>query len=232
MKKNFKSYTLIWAIFLVAFNVIVFLVRPIIPSYEIHYDLRFWIAWLFVMAAFVGNLLCANKAFQAENLEKLFYKVPLISVSYRGLIGMLVLGGALMLIPNCPAWIAAIVCVAIAVFTAVAVVKAGWAAETVSETHERVAQRTQFIKLLTVETETLMTAAKTPEAQAAAKKVYGAVRYSDPMSSDALTAIEAELTEKFKAFEAAATSGTDPEPAAEDFLTTLEKRNRLCKAMK
>ena len=232
MKKNFKSYALIWAIFLVAFNVIVFLVRPIIPGYEIHYDLRFWIAWLFVVAAFVGNLLCANKAFQAENLEKLFYKVPLISVSYRGLIGMLVLGGALMLIPNCPAWIAAIVCVAIAAFTAVAVVKASWAAETVSETHERVAQRTQFIKLLTVETETLMTAAKTPEAQAAAKKVYEALRYSDPMSSEALGEIEAELAEKFKALEAAVTSGTDPEPAAEDFLTTLEKRNRLCKAMK
>lgn len=232
MKKNFKSYALIWAIFLLAFNVIVFLVRPIIPGYEIHYDLRFWIAWLFVMAAFVGNLLCANKAFQAENLEKLFYKVPLITISYSGLILMLVLGAVLMLIPNCPARIAAIVCVAIAVFTAVAVVKAGWAAETVSETHERVAQRTQFITLLTVETEALMTAAKTPEAQAAAKKVYGAVRYSDPMSSEALGEIEAELAEKFRALEAAVTSGTDPEPAAEDFLTTLEKRNRLCKAMK
>ena len=96
MKKNFKSYALIWAIFLVAFNAVVFLVRPIIPGYEIRYDARFWIAWLFVVAAFVGNLLCANKAFQAENLEKLFYKVPLISVSYRGLIGMLVLGGALL----------------------------------------------------------------------------------------------------------------------------------------
>ena len=176
MKKNFKSYALIWAIFLLAFNVIVFLVRPIIPGYEIHYDLRFWIAWLFVMAAFVGNLLCANKAVQAENLEKLFYKVPLISVSYRGLIGMLVLGGALMLIPNCPAWIAAIVCVAIAAFTAVAVVKADWAGEAVSETRERVAQRTQLIKLLTVDAETLLGKAKTPDAKIAAKKVYEALR--------------------------------------------------------
>ena len=164
MKKNFKSYALIWTIFLVAFNIIVFLVRPIIPGYEIHYDLRFWIAWLFVMAAFVGNLLCANKAFQAENLEKLFYKVPLISVSYRGLIGMLVLGGALMLIPNCPAWIAAIVCVAIAAFTAVAVVKADWAGEAVSATHEKVKAQTQFIKLLTVDAETLLGKAKTPDA--------------------------------------------------------------------
>ena len=78
MKKNFKSYALIWVIFLAAFNAIVFLVRPIIPGYEIHYGARFWIAWLFIIAAFVGNLLCAKKAFQAENLEKLFYKLPLI----------------------------------------------------------------------------------------------------------------------------------------------------------
>lgn len=227
MKKNFKSYALIWAIFLVAFNVIVFLVRPIIPGYEIHYDLRFWIAWLFVMAAFVGNLLCANKTFQAENLEKLFYKVPLISVSYWGLIGMLVLGGALMLIPNCPAWIAAI-----AAFTAVAVVKADWAGETVSETHEKVKAQTQLIKLLTVDAETLLGRAKTPDAKIATKKVYEALRYSDPMSSEALGEIEAELAEKFRALEAAVTADQGVTEAAESLLETLAERNRKCKAMK
>lgn len=232
MKKNFKSYALIWAIFLVAFNVIVFLVRPIIPGHEIHYDLRFWIAWLFVVATFVGNLLCANKAFQAENLEKLFYKVPLIAVSYRGLIGMLVLGGALMLIPNCPAWIAAIVCVAIAAFTAVAVVKADWAGETVSATHEKVKAQTQFIKLLTVDAETLLGKAKTPDAKIATKKVYEALRYSDPMSSEALGEIEAELAEKFRALEAAVTADQGVTEAAESLLETLAERNRKCKAMK
>lgn len=232
MKKNFKSYALIWAIFLVAFNVIVFLVRPIIPGYEIHYDLRLWIAWLFVMAAFVGNLLCANKAFQAENLEKLFYKVPLISVSYRGLIGMLVLGGALMLIPNCPAWIAAIVCVAIAAFTAVAVVKADWAGEAVSATHEKVKAQTQFIKLLTVDAETLLGKVKTPDAKIAAKKVYEALRYSDPMSSEALGEIEAELAEKFRALEAAVTADQGVTEAAERLLETLAERNRKCRATK
>ena len=232
MKKNFKSYALIWSIFLVAFNVIVFLVRPIIPGYEIRYDLRFWIAWLFVMVAFVGNLLCASKAFQAENLEKLFYKVPLITVSYRGLIGMLVLGGALMLIPNCPAWIAAIVCVAIAAFTAVAVVKADWAGEAVSETHEKVKAQTQFIKLLTVDAETLLGKAKTPDAKITTKKVYEALRYSDPMSSEALGEIEAELAEKFRALEAAVTADQGVTEGAESLLETLAERNRKCKAMK
>ena len=151
MKRNFKFYALIWAILLVLFNTIVFLIRTIISGYVINYDARFWIAWLFVMVAFAGNLLCANWAFRVENLERLFYKVPLITVSYIGLIVMLVLGGLLMLIPNCPAWIAAVVCVAVAAFTAVAIVKADWAGEAVSVVREKTKVQTQFIKLLTVD---------------------------------------------------------------------------------
>lgn len=232
MKKNIKSYALIWTIFLVAFNAVVFLVRPMIPGYEIRYDARFWIAWVFVMAAFVGNLVCANAAFKAENLQKLFYNVPLITISYSGLILMLVLGAVLMLVPNCPAWIAAIVCVAIAAFTAVAVVKADWAGETVSATHEKVKSQTQFIKLLTVDAETLLGKAKTPDAKIAAKKVYEALRYSDPMSSEALSEIEAELTEKFRALEAAVTADQGVTEAAESLLETLAERNRKCRATK
>ena len=232
MKKNFKSYAIIWAVLLAVFNIVVFLARPVIPGYVVSYDVRFWIAWVFIIASFAANLLCANKAFKAENLEKLFYKVPLISVSYRGLIGMLVLGGALMLIPNCPAWIAAIVCVAMAAFTAVAVVKADWAGETVSATHEKVKAQTQFIKLLTVDAETLLGRAKTPDAKIATKKVYEALRYSDPMSSEALGEIEAELAEKFRALEAAVTADQGVNEAAESLLETLAERNRKCKAMK
>ena len=81
MKKNFKSYALIWAIMLAAFNAVVFLVRPVIPGYSVNYDARFWIAWGFILAAFAGNLVCAYFAFKAQNLKKLFYNLPLITVS-------------------------------------------------------------------------------------------------------------------------------------------------------
>ena len=116
MEKNNKNYTLIWAILLVVFNLVVFLVRPIIPGYEIHYDTRFWIAWAFIVAAFVGNLWCAATAFKAQNLKKLFYNLPLITISWRALIIMMAVGCVLMLIPNCPAWITAIVCIVIFAF--------------------------------------------------------------------------------------------------------------------
>lgn len=64
MKKNFKFFALIWAILLAVFNLVVFLIRPVLPGYEINYDARFWIAWGFIIAAFIGNLVCAYIAFK------------------------------------------------------------------------------------------------------------------------------------------------------------------------
>ena len=136
MKRNFKSYALIWAIMLAAFNAVVFLVRPVIPGYAVNYDARFWIAWGFILAAFTGNLVCAYFAFKTQSLKKLFYNLPLITVSYAGLIVMLVLGGALMLIPGCPAWIAAVVCLIAAAVTAAAVVRADWAGKAAGAVEE------------------------------------------------------------------------------------------------
>lgn len=155
MKKNFKFYALIWAILLAVWCAVVFLVRPIIPGYVINYDARFWIAFVFIVAAFIGNLACAYFAFKAENLKKMFYNLPLIAVSWSALIAMLVIGCILMLIPNCPAWIAAIVCIIVLAFNAIAVIKAVWAADTVNKVDEKVKAQTSYIKNLTVDAESM-----------------------------------------------------------------------------
>ena len=211
MKKNFKSYAIIWAVLFAVFNIVVFLARPVIPGYVVSYDVRFWIAWVFIIASFAANLLCANKAFKAENLEKLFYKVPLITVSYAGLIAMLVLGGALMLIPNCPVWIAAVVCV-----------------------HEKVKTQTQFIKLLTVDTESLLDRAKSDAVKTECKKVYEAVRYSDPMSNDALSVIEAKITVKMDELSSAvgADDAAKAKEIADELVILVGDRNKKCRALK
>ena len=70
MKKNFKFYALIWAILLAVWCAVVFLARPIIPRYVINYDARFWLAFVFIVVAFIGNLVCAYLAFKAENIKK------------------------------------------------------------------------------------------------------------------------------------------------------------------
>ena len=234
MKKNFKSYAIIWAVLLALFNVVVFFVRPAILRYGVIYSAGFWIAWVFIIASFVANLLCASKAFKAENLEKLFYKIPLITVSYTGLIVMLILGGALMLIPNCPVWIAAVVCAVVAAFTAISVVKANWAGDAVDEVHEKVKTQTQFIKLLTVDAESMLARAKSDAVKTECKKVYESVRYSDPMSNDALSVIEAKITVKMDELSAAvsADDAAKAKEIADELVILVGDRNRKCKALK
>lgn len=234
MKKNFKYYALIWIILLAAFNAVIFLVRPIIPGYVINYDARFWIAWAFILAAFVGNLACAYFASKAENLKKMFYHLPLITVSRSALIAMLVAGCVLMLIPNCPAWISAIVCILLLAFNAIAVMKAGWAADAVGKIDEKVKTQTAFIKNLTVDAEGLLARAKSDAVRAECKKVYEAVRYSDPMSSEALSVIEAKITAKMDELTAAvaADDGVKTKEIADELIVQIGDRNRKCKALK
>ena len=234
MKKNFGFYALIWAILIAAFNAVVFLARPVIPGATVEYDARFWIAWVFIIAAFIGNLICAFFAFKAQNLKKMFHNLPLITVSWSALIIMLVAGCVLMLIPNCPAWIAAIVCILILAFNAIAVVKAVWAADTVEKVDEKVKTQTSFIKNLTIDAESILARAKSDAVKAECKKVYEAVRYSDPMSNEALSVIEAKITVKMD--ELATAVGADDciksKEIADELVTIIGDRNRKCKAIK
>ena len=234
MKKHFKSYAVIWAILLALFNLVVFLARPVLPGYEVRYDARFWLAWAFVLAAFVGNLVCAYFVFKAENLKKTFYNLPLITVSRGGLIATLVAGCACMLIPNCPAWVAVILCALILGLTAVAVVKAGWAADAVERIDEKVALQTSFIKNLTVEAEGILACAKSDGVKKECKKVYEAVRYSDPMTSEGLAGIEADIFGKMNEF-AAAVDADDEEKVNEiskELVILIGNRNKKCKVLK
>lgn len=234
MKKNFKFYALIWAILLAVWCAVVFLVRPIIPGYVINYDARFWISFVFIVAAFIGNLACAYFAFKAENLKKMFLNLPLITISWSALIVMLVAGSALMLIPNCPAWIAAIVCIIVLAFNSIAVIKAVWAADTVGKIDEKVKAQTSFIKNLTVDAEGLVARAKSDAVKAECKKVYEAVRYSDPMSNEALSVIEAKITVKVDEF-ASAVGADDAEKAkeiADEIVILVGDRNKKCKMLK
>lgn len=234
MNKNFKAYAMIWTILLAIVNLAIFLARPIIPGYIIIYDARFWTAWGLILISFIINLVSAYIAFKDENLKKLFYNISLIRISYTGTILMCIAGAVLMLIPDCPTWIAGIVCAVIATGNAVSIVKAQWAVKTVSDVDEKIAVKSFFVKNLTVEAENLAAKAGRPEDKAACRKVYEAVRYSDPMSCAALAEIEGRISIAFNMFsEAVNVAGAEKiEALAGELVGLIGDRNRKCKMMK
>ena len=199
MKKSFKIYLLIWAICLAVFNVITFVTPNEIGGVS-KFSGSFWVGYIFITIAFLGQLACAFVAFKAENLKKFFYNIPLISISYGGLITMLIIGSIFMAIPVLPEWIAIIVCVIILAFNSIAIIKATAAADIVSGIDEKIKTQTFFIKSLSVDAQGLMTSAKTDELRAEAKKVYEAIRYSDPMANSALSELDSQIERQFAAF--------------------------------
>ena len=232
MNKNFKYYLSVWAIFFVLFHAIVFLTPN--EAFEMSkFGGAFWTSYIFTAVAFIAQLLCAYTAFKSENLKKLFYNLPLITVNYTGLILMMIFGTVCMVIPNMPNWLGILLCFSVLAFTTVSVVKAKLAGDLVSRQDEKIEMRTCFIKSLTAEAESLISKAKSEQIKQECKKVYEAVRYSDPMSSVSLAEIESKISGKFavlseKVMEDKADYVTE---SVKEFVALIEDRNQKCKLL-
>ena len=231
MKQARKSFITMWAAMLALFNLLVFLI-PAPAGYE-KFAGAFWGAYASIMLAFIGQLLCMLKAFQAGSAQKLFYNLPLITIGRTGLIFMVILGVACLCVPGVPNWLAIVIAAVVFAATAVAVSKATAAADIVEQVDAKVKTSTAFIKGLTADAEGLLSKAQTPEAKDACRKVYEALRYSDPVSNDSLGGIENQIEDKFSALSNALASAPDTVPAlAEELLQLIADRNRKCKALK
>ena len=233
MKKGFKTYALIWAVLLVIFNAICFATPNELAGYT-KLDATFWTSYIFMTIAFIGQLACAYKAFTAADAQRLFYNIPLITISYSGLVLMLIIGAAAIAIPGLPSWLAVIAGVVILGFTAIAVIKASAAANIVEKVDKRIETGTAFIKGMTAKAEGLMSAAKTQETKSLCKKVYEALRYTDPMSDPELSVIEARMTVKMDELETALKQD-GPEAAqaaAEELILLVNERARKCRVLK
>lgn len=233
MNKNFKLYIICWAILLALFNIICF-VTPNEAAGLNKFGGAFWVGYIFITAAFIGQLVCTYIAFKAENLKKLFYNLPLITLSYTGLVLTLVFGGAAMAIPNLPGWAGAVICLLMLSFNAIAIIKAKAAAELVESVDKKISRQTGFIKNLTAEAESLVSHSKSDEVRAECKKVYETARYSDPMSNIRLADIEEKITAEMQQLsEAVANDDSEITAAVTNGLIALiENRNSKCKDFK
>ena len=233
MKKRIGIYSIIWAICLAIFNVASF-VTPNESCGVSKFNGSFWVGYFFITAAFIGQLVSAVIALNEKNVNKLFYKLSLISVSYIGLIATLIVGGIFMAVKPLPYWLGIIICLIILGFTAIGVIKAGVASELVNNIDEKIKEKTIFIKALATDANTLVKCAANEDLKKEAMAVYEAIRYSDPMSCDALDGIENQIKNEFIEFnEAIHTEDIDlATEVAKGLLDLLNKRNQQCKLLK
>lgn len=232
MKKNFKFYLIGWVVLLGLFNALAFVI-PAWPTLE-KFTASFWIGWGTTIAAFFGQLICSWVSFKGDSAQKTFYNISLFTVSYAGLITMFVVAMICIIVTPLPYWIAAIACAIVLVANIFAILKAKIAIDLVANVDEKVKVQTFFIKSLTVDADTLMAMAKSDVAKAECRKVYEAIRYSDPMSNDALAAVESQITVKFAALSDAVKADETDKVAelANEVCILVGDRNKKCKLLK
>ncbi|MBQ7348016.1 MAG: hypothetical protein IJW55_08665 [Clostridia bacterium] len=232
MKKRFGLYVAAWAVLLALFNVIAFVSVGWINQEK--YTSSFWIGYTLITAMFIGQLICSAMAFKADTVQKFFYNISLIRSSYVGLIASFIVGGLCMLISPLPYWIGVIACAIVLVVNMLAVIKATAAISEVERIDHKVTVQTFFIKSLIIDAETLMAQAKSEDVKTECKKVCEAVRYSDPMSHDALASVEAQITIQFHTLsEAVESDDVDLVKAvAKNLLVLVADRSKKCKLLK
>ena len=232
MKKLFKSYLVIWTVLLILFNIIAFV--SVGWSGQEKYTSSFWIGYISITIAFIGQLACTNYALKNADSRKNFFSLSLYSVGRAGLIMTFVFGGLCMLISTMPYWAGTILCAATLAFNAIAIIKTSTAADIVTDTEERLNQNTTFIRSLTLDAEGLLKSSTDEGAKSAIKEVYEAVRYSDPVSSTALAPLENEINLKFSDL-TEAVNKNEPDKIvciANEITDLLAERSRNCKMFK
>lgn len=233
MKKSFRLYIIGWLAALGLFNVITFITPNEIGGIS-KFDTLFWISYAFITLFFIGQLACVYFVFRANSLQKTFYSIPLFKISITALVSILVVGGLCMSVIQIPEWIGIIACSIVLTVNVIAVVKATMVINAVSENDKKIKPKTLFIKMLIAEAQALMAKTNDEQMLEITRKVFEAIRYSDPMSDSALCSVEEKISDAFKDFSMAVeiNSIEAAETASATLLSLISERNAKCKILK
>lgn len=232
MKKRFNLYIVVWIALFLLFNIISF-VSVGWSGYE-KCTYSFWMGYALIIIMFIGQLICSYITLKDDNAKKLFYNISLIKISYSNLIISFIAGGLCMIISPLPYWIGVIVCMIVLLLNVISLIKATYAINEIERIDIKVKTQTNFIKTLTIEADALMKSAKSDIVKKECRKVYEAIRYSDPMSNEALSSVESQITIKFAELSEAVKADNVDKVAeiANKVVILAGDRNKKCKLIK
>lgn len=230
MKNEKKYYIAAWLIAVAIFHAIVFLLPAEIIDRE---ETRFWIIYGTILASFIGQAICSFIYAGKEKKEERFLYLPVIIIGYIALLMTLLLALQALILQFLPDWFTILVAIVVFGYYALSVIRSLAAADMVVAIDKKVAQQTSFIRTLSAKANTLVQSAPA-ELQPLVKKVYEALRYSDPMSRGELAAIEEDIEKKYVLFAAAVKENQKEtvESTGQAISSLLKERNELCRQLK
>jgi signal transduction histidine kinase len=227
LTKNTIASLIAVAVIITVFNVIAF-AAPFTRGGT------FWAGYIFLMIALLLTAGVGLYALGREGLKSKFYGVSLVHVAWAYLVAQIILGFVFMAIAVIPAWVAVIVGVVLLGGCVVGLIAVDLGKDEIERIDKKVREKVFYIKSLQADIE--MIADKTDDAalKKTLKDLAETIKYSDPMSNDALAAIENNIEDKAAELrERVAAGNVDGATALCDELQQLfAERNRKAKLLK
>ena len=225
MKKDTIRGIAALGILLILYILIVFLI-PFVKTTV------FWVSFVFTLIAFGVVAVSLYIAFvKNPDVKSKFYGFPIakIGVMYGAaqlLAGLIFMALGLWI----PVWAAVLVYALLLGAAVIGLISADAVREEIQRQDNKLKKDVSFMRNLQSKVNQMATQCAAPELRQFAEDI----RYSDPVSSDALTDIEQELAAAVEELQAAVVDG-DSESVAQlcrKASATLAERNRLCKLNK
>ncbi|MBQ4557112.1 MAG: hypothetical protein IJA60_05650 [Clostridia bacterium] len=187
--KNTVGIGLIYAILLGVFNLLTFTI------FKTRTDV-FWLSYGFMTFAFVVQIVSMFVAFVPTDVETAFFGIPLASFSVFYLCAELVIGAVFMIFQQVSFTLALIIQILLlAAFLIIAIISV-LSANTVQAISDKVKENVFNLKSVLVDIEMMRDSCTDPELKVALRKLSETVKYSDPMSNEAIASVEQRITRK------------------------------------
>lgn len=189
----------------------------------------FWVAYLFTAAAIAAQIAVWKTAFGAEQtLKSKFLGLPVVHIGAVYLVVQLIVFAVFLFVPALPVWSAVVVCAVIAAVSALCMIGGQAGRGEIERVEQKTRQKTFYIRSLQADIE-LLARAETDEAlRAKLTQLAEKIRFSDPMSSDALAGLEEQIAQRAEALKTAA----DKAPLIDELFSLVDERNIKCKLLK
>ena len=221
MKKKGMAYAVLGIAFAL-FNVVAFA----IPTEK---TATFWIAYAFSVIAFALQILVWMFAFKgADTIKSKFLGIPLLSVGFRYLVIQIVAFAVFIIFPALPTWIPVVICSVILGTSAICLIGTETGREEINRTEEKIEQKVFFIKALQVDVELIAETETDPKVKEELISLAEKIRFSDPVSDDALQEIDAEISNKIKELK----YSENKKPIIAVASALLSERNKKAKILK
>lgn len=188
-KKTIGMSLAILGILLAVYHLLVFVIFKPITSV-------FWISYLFMLLAFGLQVVGFYLSFKEMNVKAVFFGIPLAQFTVFYFFAELFMSVVFMCFQQVSPTIPIVLqLLLLAVYAIVAIVSI-FARDTVVAAENKVKTNVAAMRLNTADIEMLRDAAEDPELKNQLRRLAEAIRYSDPMTNDAIADVDARIRQE------------------------------------